>query len=335
MKQEPQASPEVASPPTPPALPVVTPPSSSPASSSLAPILEAKPELDPGEISEATVPSPAVQPPEAGTASSAPQHPRFALALSLIVLVFAILGGLVFASYNTGQAELEPARVAQAYCRDLESQQFSAAYALLSSSYRVNLTLSQFIQVSQLQDAVDGNVRACPTAVSPGLDFSFGLPQDHVAFLITIARSKPFTGHVELIRQQGGWKVEAIEQSLEGTDVGPLVVANTFCSSVIQGDYAAAYQTLSSRQQSLASETVFAQQFKSSFGALVRLRSCALDYASYHVQAGSAAVSMTFNLTISTPATGALATGLVTVLDFTQEQGGWKLDDFTLLPPAQ
>jgi hypothetical protein len=153
-----------------------------------------------------------------------------------------------------------------------------------------------------------------------------------VAFLITILRSRPFRGHIELSRQLGTWKVEAIEQSLAGTNVDPLLTANAFCTAIIKGDYVAAYNTLSSRQQSSAPETQFAQQLRSAFGGAVRLNSCTLDYTSYHVQANSAAVAMTFNLTISMSSTGSLTTGLVSVLNFGLETGGWKLEDFTPEP---
>ena len=248
--------------------------------------------------------------------------------------MFAVVAaGLVFAGYNTAQAELQPARVVQAYCRDLRSENFSAAYGLLSSTYQAQVPLAQFSLINQLQDGVDGKVHACPTATGSGIDFSFGRPQSHVAFLITIERNTSFTGHIELNRQQNTWKVNAVEQSLQGSNVAPLLVADTFCRAIIQGNYVTAYHLLSSRQQSLAPESAFAQQFKSAFGDAIHLESCTIDYGSYHLQASTADVSMTFNLAISMPAAGSLTTSLVTVLNFTQESGSWKLDDFTPVPP--
>jgi hypothetical protein len=238
----------------------------------------------------------------------------------------------LFAGYNTANAELQPARVAQAFCTDLQTQRFAQAYSLLSSSFQQQVTKAEFTLASQLQEQVDGRIRGCPTASGPSIDLAFGQPKSHVAFLITILRSRQFQGHIELIQQQGTWKVQAIEQSLAGTNVAPLVTASTFCSAIIKGDYAAAYNTLSSRQQSIAPESQFAQQLQSAFGGAVRLNSCTLDFASYHVQANSAAVAMTFNLTISTSSTGSLTTGLVSILNLRLESGGWKVDDFTPEP---
>jgi hypothetical protein len=218
---------------------------------------------------------------------------------------------------------------------DLQSQRFAQAYALLSSSYQAQVTKAQFTVTSQLQEQVDGRIRGCPNPTGPGIDLAFGQPESHVAFLVTFLRSRPFQGLIELIQQQGTWKVQAIQQSLAGSNVAPLVTANAFCSAIIKGDYVAAYSTLSSRQQSIAPEQAFAQQLQSAFGGAVRLDSCTLDYGSYHVQSNTAAVAMTFNLTISMSSTGSLTTGLVSVLSFRLEHGGWKLDDFTPEPASR
>jgi hypothetical protein len=286
-----------------------------------------------GVSATTTQPAPTLPPASVEVATSTPGTRRLRMTLALITLIFVLLvGGLLLAGFNTANAELQPARVAQAYCTDLQAQHFAQAYALLSSSYQEQVTKAQFTVASQLQEQVDGNIRGCPNATGPGIDLAFGQPKNHVAFLITVLRSRPFQGHIELTRQQGTWKVQAIEQSLAGTNVAPLVTASTFCSAIIRGDYAAAYSTLSSRQQSIAPETQFAQQLQSAFGGAVRLNSCTLDFASYHVQANSAAVAMTFNLTISMPSTGSLTTRLVSILNFKLESSGWKLDDFTPEP---
>jgi hypothetical protein len=278
-------------------------------------------------------PAPIAEPATVEVGPSRPGTRRLGVTLVLIALIFAFLGGgLLLAGYNTANAELQPAQVAQAYCQDLQAQRFVQAYALLSPSYREQVTQAQFTETSQLQDQVDGKIRGCPIATGSGIDLAFSTPKNHVAFLITILRSRPFRGHIELSQQLGTWKVEAIEQSLAGTNVDPLLTANAFCTAIIKGDYVAAYNILSSRQQSIAPETQFAQQLQSAFGGAVRLNSCTLDYTSYHVQADSAAVAMTFNLTISMSSTGSLTTGLVSVLNFGLEPGGWKLEDFTPEP---
>ena len=337
-----------------PTLPVVTPPSPplTPAPSpALAPPLVVTPQEDTQPTLHTTAPaSPSVilpkedtqptlhivthpLPQSAGTAATPAWRNRRSVA-SVAVIVVLLVAGLLVAGFNTAQAEVQPASVAQAYCQDLLREQYSNAYALLSSRFQTRVSLPEFTQMSRFQDGVDGKVRACPTASGPAIDFAFGSPQDRAAFVITILRGKPFTGQIELVRGQHAWRVDTLEQSLQGTDVGPLLVADTFCRGVMQGDYGAAYRTLSTRQQGLASEIVFAQQFKSAFGGLVRLESCAPSYTSYHVQAGSAAVSMSFNLGVSTPTAGSLSTSLVTVLDFIQESGSWKVNDFIPLPQS-
>jgi len=281
-------------------------------------------------------PAPTLPPATVAVVPSTPLTRRFWMTVAPIALILVLLvGGLLLAGYNTANAELQPARMVQAYCMDLQARRFAQAYALLSSSYQAQVTKAQFTLTSQLQEQVDGKIRGCPNPTGPGIDLAFGQPESHVAFLVTFLRSRPFQGHIELIQHQGTWRIQAVEQSVAGTNVAPLVTANTFCSAIIKGDYEAAYATLSSRQQSIAPEQDFAQQLQSAFGGAVRLDSCTLDYASYHVQANSAAVAMKFNLTISMSSTGSLTTGLVSVLSFRLEHGGWKLDDFTPEPASR
>ena len=240
-----------------------------------------------------------------------------------------LIGGLLFAGYQTAQAELRPAQAAQTFCDDLQAQNYTAAYALLSSGYQSSVTRDQFIQSSTLQNKVDGKIKGCPTASGNVIDLSFSAPKDHVAFLVTILRNKSFSGHIALVQQGGVWKVDAIEQSLAGTNLGPLLVANTFCSAISKGDYAAAYATLSSRQQSLATEQQFAQQFGSAFGGAVKLSSCTMNYTTYAVQATAASVTTTLNLTIASQ-----TTNVATTFTFRLENGQWKLDEFTPQTPA-
>jgi hypothetical protein len=255
--------------------------------------------------------------------------------LVAIGVAFLLVGvGILIAGYNAAQAELQPARAAQTFCRDLQTQNYSAAYVLLASSYQSQQTMSEFVQASQLQDQVDGKIRACPTATGPGVDLSFSTPSNHQSFLVTFVRNKPLSGHIALARENGTWKVEGLEQSLAGTNLGPLLVADTFCQALIKGDYATAYSTLSSRQQGLANEQAFALQFGSALGGPVKLNTCTLDFTTYTIRAGTAAISTTFNLTISTSTGGTLSTNLKTVLSFIQENGAWKVDDFSLQSSA-
>ena len=280
-------------------------------------------------------------PPASPTRPARPAPPRigidrrFTLTLVAIAIAFLLVGaGILIAGYNAAQTELRPAQAAQAFCRDLQSQNYNAAYVLLASSYQSQVTVSQFAQASRLQDQVDGKIRACPTATGPGIDLSFGTPRDHQSFLVTIVRNKALSGHIALVREDGAWKVEGLEQSLAGTNLGPLLVADTFCQALVEGNYATAYATLSSRQQGLATEQVFATQFSSALGGPVKLNSCTLDYSTYSIRSGAAAISATFNLTISTSTGGTLSTNLKTVLSFIQESGAWKVDDFSLQPSA-
>src|SRR5262249_43133541 len=125
------------------------------------------------------------------------------------------------------------------------------------------------------------------------------------------------------------------QQTLTGTNVDPLLVVQTFCQAIVKGDYATAYSTLSSRQQNLATEPVFATQFRSALGGPVKLNSCTMNYVTYTVRASAASVATTFNLTISTDSGGSMTTRLVTVLSLTQENGAWKVDDFSLQPSTR
>jgi hypothetical protein len=59
-----------------------------------------------------------------------------------------------------------------------------------------------------------------------------------------------------------------------------------------------------------------------------------MKYATYTVRTSAASIATTFNLTISTASGGSMTTRLVTLLSLTQENGAWKVDDFSLQPSA-
>jgi len=262
----------------------------------------------------------------------APVGGEFRLTLAAIGIIFALLGaGLLVASYNTAQANIQPERAVQNFCQDLQSRRYAAAYTLLSSSYTPKLSEAEFTHLSELQDQVDGKIRACPLATGLSFDLAFGTPQSHTSYVVTILRDQPHSGHIDVIWQGNNWKVDALEQSLTGTNIGPLLAVQTFCQAIMQADYATAYSTLSTRQQSLATEPVFADQFRLALGGPVKLNGCTMNYGTYTLEAGSASVTTTFNLTIAA-ASGSMTTRLVTVLKLAMENGAWKIDDFSLRP---
>jgi hypothetical protein len=70
--------------------------------------------------------------------------------------------------------EIAPAGdVAHAFCDDLKTHAYPAAYALLSSNLHGRITQPQFVQAAQQGDTADGTVQSCTVQEGPN-------PQDFI-----------------------------------------------------------------------------------------------------------------------------------------------------------
>ncbi|MGH2515389.1 MAG: hypothetical protein ACRDHP_07015 [Ktedonobacterales bacterium] len=257
------------------------------------------------------------------------RHPvRIAL---LVILVLVLLGaGGVFVYAQSVRGAITAA--AQSFCTDLKTQNYTGAYALLSSGYQTKVTQPQFLQAGQLHDAIDGKVQGCSATDSGGgLSALLQLGSTTVTFPAQITRNKPFTGDMTLVNQGGAWKVDAIDTSLQGTALGPVIVANDYCAALAAGNVQQAYSDLSPDYQSrLGSEQQYAQSLQNVLTQGVTLTGCTPDLTTYSVTGTTAKL----NGALAVQENG-VSVNIPIALTFAEGNAGvWKIDSVTVLPQA-
>jgi hypothetical protein len=249
-----------------------------------------------------------------------------------LAVVLALLtlsgGGLVTFSATQG-----PEAVIQAYCGDLLARDYASAYDLLSPHARARLTREQFERAGAVRERLDGAATAC--ALADGLPLVGNVAALNpfattATITATLRRRRAQTGAVTLVRQDGGaWAIDRIDPSLEGADVTPLLLADTFCGALVAGDFHAAYGLFSAAARHRVSEAEFTQAVKDALsdGGNAKLASCTPDPASYSVM--DATASVTANVDTSA---GGVPLTLPTTLTFVKAQGGWTIDNFDVTP---
>ncbi len=249
---------------------------------------------------------------------------------ALVVVVLLLAGGaVVYSSYQNGEAA-RPVAAANAFCQALETQNYTAAYGMLSSAYTAKLSQADFTQANQLHDQLDGKVKDCSVqAPSPaGFSFTHSTAADLSA---KITRNKTFSGGISLIKQGDNWKVNAIDASLQGTDVGALAVAQNFCTALAAKNYAAAYADFSpTRQQAIGSQTDYANAMKANFGGNgVSITGCKMRLDTYSVAPAddAASITMELNVKVSTASSGSQVQAVPLKITFAKTGGQWKIDD--------
>lgn len=287
-----------------------------------------------------TLPSPAAphpQPPQVSVAlptevsppsTSAHRWRWIALAVAGVVLL-ATLGVGGFSLYATHEAQ-QPTLTAQAFCSDMETKQYTAAYHMLSSTYQAKTSQAQFVEDAGLHDQVDGPVAVC-TVLHSSAPTGYTLQTIVGATLaLRVTRHKPSEGSVTIIKEGTDWRVDTIASSLQGTTLAPLRVGITFCRALVAKDYAAAYNTFSSHERSGGTEAAFTATFTKAFGADLQITSCTPTVSSYTVtpDVTSATVDVAMQITLHVQ-----GTGLVTIpatLGLVAENGAWKLDSIAI-----
>ena len=248
-----------------------------------------------------------------------------------VVLVLAAVGGGGFV-YGTAQAQ-GPINAAKAYCADLKSQNYAAAYGLLSTAYQSQITQADYVADARLHDQVDGKVSDCGQPHSGTFTWNLGESPQSLQVEITRQTLKSqLVGAVKLVKQGDNWKVDAIADSLKGTDFGAYHVAQAFCTDFLAANYAAAYQLFSANgQQNYGSEQQFETAFKGTFSNGISLAQCEPDITSYTVTAPSAQINLKLSVTVTTSVsttTFPLPDGAT--LKFVLQSGTWKVDTLNL-----
>lgn len=255
------------------------------------------------------------------SASALTNRPLLVLGALTFLLIVTVVGGIVYA---TSQAK-QPSTLLSRYCTDLSHQNYADAYTLLSGRAQAQSSSTLWIQDAQLHDQIDGKVTSCTASQVNSGPLTFA--SAGASATLAIARTKTATGLVALSHEVGGWKVDKLDVKLQGTDLGPLQVAEQFCGALAKQDFTGAYADLSKREQAGASQADFTKDFTQALsGASAKVTGCTPQIKSYAVQATSATVGVQMQLQValssgSTTAVVPLTFALVT------ESSGWKIDD--------
>jgi hypothetical protein len=111
------------------------------------------------------------------------------------------------------QKAAQPAIVTVDFCQDLRTQNYTAAYGLLTSGLQQQVTEDAFVKANQAHDASDGTVTQC--SVSSGSSHvQFG--DGSVTLPLTVARGAgaPVTGNITLTQSGTTWRISAIDPGL-------------------------------------------------------------------------------------------------------------------------
>jgi len=243
------------------------------------------------------------------------------------VLALLVVGIASYGVYTTRLAQ-RPYVAAQAFCADLQGKHYTAAYALLSSATRKTISQQTFTLAYQLHDQLDGPISACGTPAPSSVIYTYSAPTA-ISVPMRITRTHTFQGTLSLVEEGQTWRVSQIGASLLGTEVGPLLAQNAFCSELIAGNYAAAYAQLAPGAQANGSEadfaTTYAHAFGGGVGSALTLARCQPDLSTYTVANGDAKVRVTFVAQAS-----GQEVDFPTQFTFIQARGAWEIASVTL-----
>ncbi|HEX5546629.1 MAG TPA: hypothetical protein VFX24_04410 [Ktedonobacterales bacterium] len=181
---------------------------------------------------------------------------KIALTVGAIVLVLGgLLGGTAIFLLNQFAA---PGVAALKFCNDLKSQSYDSAYSGLSSDLQARFSKTSFSAGVASLDTAEGKVTGCQQAQGNGAyNYSLGASSATVGAQLTRATQGNMTGALHLKNQNGSWKIDSIDTSLLGVNIGALQASGAFCAAMQGQDYSAAYDLLDSTQQGLVSRDDF------------------------------------------------------------------------------
>ena len=206
------------------------------------------------------------------------------------------------------------------YCTALQSQAYSAAFAVLGAKQTAGIKVADYTQQGEWRDQVDGPVGTCQI-------MSVGTANLATAASFQVSITRHQIGEkqdtIGLDVEGGAWKITAIGPQLHGTDLGGLVVTNRFCDDLSHGRYADAYGLFSAAAIGGASERYFASYVAGQING-IKWASCTFDARTYRVSGSSASLSVDITF-------DQLSTGHTYLLSVTMKLAhlghSWKLND--------
>lgn len=215
--------------------------------------------------------------------------------------------------------DLNAVQVMQAYCTALQSQAYTAAYALLGKKQTAGIKASDYAQMAQWRDQVDGSVSVCQI-----ISVSAGNTEAAASFGVSITRHRlgEKQDTIGLNLEDAAWKINAIGQQLEGTDIGGIQTTARFCDDLSHGRYADAFGLLTLRFTGSDSESYVAAVFAGQING-IKWTGCTFDASTYKVSGSNA--SMSVDIDAEQLSTGRAAAAPVT-MKLVRLGHAWKLD---------
>ncbi|HEU5348779.1 MAG TPA: nuclear transport factor 2 family protein [Ktedonobacterales bacterium] len=268
--------------------------------------------------------------------ATSPNRPPWLVPVIAVALLIVVCGAVVGVVYAIGQNALqEPMNTAKTFCNDLKAQKYSDAYSLLSSEYQGRVSGKDFADASQVHDQLDGKARQCGLTGFPGNGgFNLNLNPQDASFDAQIIRNRTYTGAITLVKQNGSWKIDAVADSLQGSDVGALTTAGLFCKALASQNYTDVYGMFTpAYQQQIGSAESYANGLKKVFGGgQFQITGCQPQLTTFSIipQGDSASVSGAFNIKVTTEA-GALTVPVPFKMTFARISGAWKISDLQVV----
>ena len=270
------------------------------------------------------------------SAQATSQRPGWLIPVIVVALALVILGAIGGVVYAIGKNALqEPMTLTSTFCNDMKAQDYAGAYKLLSSGYQAHVTSQQFTDASQIHDQLDGKVKQCGlAALQDNAGFNLNLSPENASFNAQITRNRTYTGAVTLVKQNGSWKIDTLDDALQGSDIGALATGAQFCQALSKQDYAAVYAMFTpAYQQQIGSVDKYVSGLKQVFGdGQFQITECQPQVSTFSVTAqdDSAAVSGAFNIKVTTDA-GTLTVPVPYKMSFAKISGAWKISDLEVV----
>ena len=164
------------------------------------------------------------------------------------------------------------------YCGALQQQNYTMAYSYLGSTLQSKVSQTTFSQQAALHKQVDGAVTACAIT-----GFGSGNNDATTKLVVSISRSTlgQVSGAISLDLESGSWKLTSIDSTLEGSDLGGLLVIQKFCAYLKAGEPDKAYLLGTTSFQAANNRS----QFDSAFSIAGVTYGCTLQFPTYKVTA--------------------------------------------------
>lgn len=137
----------------------------------------------------------------------------------MVTLLMALVGlsglyalRLARAQVSQRESAVSVAATIALFCEAAQNRDYSGAYRYLSASFQSQVPVYTFVAANETHDASDGAITSC-TAQTDVLHTS--ITGNRVTVILQVTRSHTATALTTLVRGADGWRIDAIDPSLE------------------------------------------------------------------------------------------------------------------------